>query len=105
LFTPHNLFIEDRGFLVQTVIWTGGCWVNHVITSGDRDYAFAPFGRVYVLRRIMLHSRVIESVRRWRGSPQAFPFPEKPITEREMKENVEPPRSGKPSSAGAPEGR
>jgi len=53
-------------------------WITHLVSSGDRDFAFGSFGRVFVLRPAGIDASEVESVSIWRGSPHDYPFPNVP---------------------------
>ncbi len=57
------------------VLIRSGLWIKHLVMSGDREYAFCPFGRVYVLRGVSIDESEVESVQTWNGEPQDYPFP------------------------------
>jgi hypothetical protein len=69
---------EERVAIGFAVFHACGLWPRHVVYSGDRVYAFAPLGRVFVLVTGGLDSYAVESRTHWKGTPHDFPFPETP---------------------------
>ncbi len=59
------------------VLVRSGLWIKHLVLAGDREYAFCPFGRVYVLRSTALDSSEVESSFVWEGQPHDYPFPKR----------------------------
>src|SRR5947209_1978941 len=43
------------------VLMQSGLWIKLLVMAGDREYAFCPFGRVFVLRSAAFDSTEVES--------------------------------------------
>ncbi|HEY2341424.1 MAG TPA: hypothetical protein VGH90_00280 [Chthoniobacteraceae bacterium] len=59
----------------SAVLVRSGLWVKQLVMAGDKDYAFCPFGRVYILRGNGLDDFEVESSTVWHGEPHEYPFP------------------------------
>ena len=69
---------EERVAIGAAVFRACGLWPQHVVYSGERVYAFAPLGKVFVLVSNGIDSKGVESRAHWKGTPHDFPFPETP---------------------------
>ena len=69
---------EERAAIGYAVFWSSGLWPRHAIYSGDHTYAFAPFGRVFVLIPAGIDAYAVESRFHWTASPRDYAYPETP---------------------------
>jgi hypothetical protein len=73
-----NPVYEDRVAIGSAVFKDSGFWPNHVVYSGNRTYAFGPFGQVFVLVAAGIDAEAVASRSHWKGEPRDYRYPETP---------------------------